>query len=246
MLEPLPTDARLCASILAHEVNKAASAVLISAEAALRWLDKSPADVERAKKSLGLLIRNTERICEIVDRSRDTWSLFRAVRVPVNVNHIANDTLSLMSSDIADASIRVERDFCQKLQLISADRAQLEHVFSNLIANSIEAIRATKDRARYLRVGTYQVDQGGVLIAIEDSGEPISTHEADHIFDFLHTTKPHGTGIGLAISRAIIDNHGGRIWARRNDWGEGSTFRMILPGIGRASAEAADGESSAQ
>ncbi|WP_457302800.1 sensor histidine kinase [Phyllobacterium sp. P5_D12] len=243
MHDPLPIDARLCATFLAHEVNKSASAVLINAEAALRWLDKGPADVMRAQKSLRLLIRNTERTCEIISRFRDPSWLLRSDREAVNVNDIANGTLSLMFSEIADASIRVERDFCQSLQLISADRAQLEHVFTNLIANSIDAIRATRWRAGYLRVGTYQVDQGGVLIAIEDSGEPIPAHHVDHVFDLLHTTKPYGSGVGLAISRAIIDNHGGRIWARRNDWGEGSTFRMILPGVGHASAEAADDES---
>jgi len=229
------TDRHMGTTFLAHEVNKAASALLINAEAALRWLDKSPADVLGARRSIELIIRNGGRVCSLAAAFRETSLLPRPARDPIDVNRILDDVLGLFHAEILGEGIVVERNYSIDLNPIPADQAQLEQVFVNLITNSIEAMSSVKGRPKYVRVGTYQVDQGQVLIAIEDAGEPIHSEDVEHVFDYLYTTKPNGTGAGLAICRAIVVNHGGRIWAERNG-GHGSTFRMILPGSERPSA----------
>ncbi len=229
------TDRHMGTMFLAHEVHKAASALLINAEAALRWLDKSPADVMSARRSIELLIRNGRRVGDLASKFRETSLLASPNRDPIDVNQIIDDVLGLFDTEIASKDIVVERDYFKDPHMIQADRAQLEQVFVNLITNSIEAMNAVQGRTKYVRVGTYQVDQGQVLVAIEDAGEPIPSDDVEHVFDYLYTTKPNGTGAGLAICRAIVANHGGRIWVERNG-GHGSTFRMILPGWDRALA----------
>jgi len=220
-------DRHIESTYLAHEVNKAASALLLNAESAKKWLDRSPPDLARAKRSLDLVIRNGRLVTEIAERYRRNLAASRAHRAATDVNRLLNDVLGLLDAQFSEARISLKRQFLDDLPLISADRLQLEQVFVNLLNNCIEAMADVEVQARRIRIGTSQVDRG-VMIAIEDAGVAVSDEIGQHVFDFLFTTKPNGSGLGLALCHEIIARHGGRIWVERNEI-RGTTFRIVLP-----------------
>jgi signal transduction histidine kinase len=220
-------DRHLGSMYLAHEVNKAASALLLNAESAKKWLDKSPPDLVRAKRSLDLIIRNGRLVTDIAERYHPSLAVSHAHRTATDVNRLLNDVLGLFDAQFSEAGVSLNRQFLTDLPLISADRLQLEQVFVNLLDNCIEAMAEVEDQARCIWIRTSQVERG-VMIAIEDAGEAVPDEIGQHVFDYLYTTKPNGSGLGLALCQEIVAGHGGRIWAERNKV-RGTTFHIVLP-----------------
>jgi signal transduction histidine kinase len=213
------------AASLAHELNQPIAAVITSADACLRWLTRNPPDLERGRVAAIRIGKDGTRAAEIINRLR---SFYKKGTPPqrelVEVNEIAREMLVLLRPEASRHSISLRTDLAE-LPTVMADRVQLQQVFMNLMLNAIEAM---KDTAGELAIKS-QLDQDGqLLISVSDTGVGLPSEKADQIFDAFFTTKPQGTGMGLAITRSIVESYGGRLWAIANA-GPGATFLFTLP-----------------
>ena len=221
------TLGELTASI-AHEVNQPVAAMKINANAGLRWLATQPPDLGEARQALGGIIEEATRAREVIDRIRALASKAPPRNDRLDVNDIVRDVIALTRSEVQRNRVALQTGLAGDLPPISGDRVQLQQVVLNLIINAIEALNEASDGPRELLVGTGKNGSDGVFVAVSDSGPGLDTKHLDHIFDAFHTTKPNGLGMGLAISRSIIEAHGGRLWATPNDR-RGAIFRFSLP-----------------
>ena len=172
------------------------------------------------------------RASEIIDRVRSLYQRGPAHREAVDVNALIGEMTVLLRDTTRRALIAIRTELDPGLATITADRIQLQQVLMNLILNGIEAMR---DTGGELRVRSRKTDDGEVLISVSDSGVGLPGNDAERIFEAFFTTKPQGTGMGLSISRRIVESHGGRLWASANT-GRGATFQFTLPGEGTASS----------
>ena len=213
------------AASLAHEINQPIAAAITDANACLRWLQRDPPELAEARDAAMSVVADGNRAANIIDRVR---SLYKrggpARRVPIDVNEIAHEMLGLLHNEAERHSIAMHTDLAV-LPSVMADRVQLQQVFMNLMLNGIEAMT---DRSGELTIRSQLADDGGILISVSDTGVGLPVRAADQIFETFFTTKPQGIGMGLAISRSIIESHGGRLWASGNS-GRGSTFHFTLP-----------------
>ena len=221
------TLGELTASI-AHEVNQPVAAMKINANAGLRWLATQPPDLGEARQALGGIIEEATRAREVIDRIRALASKAPPRNDRLDVNDIVRDVIALTRSEVQRNRVALQTGLAGDLTPISGDRVQLQQVVLNLIINAIEALNEASDGPRELLVGTGKNGSDGVFVAVSDSGPGLDTKHLDHIFDAFHTTKPNGLGMGLAISRSIIEAHGGRLWATPNDR-RGAIFQFSLP-----------------
>ena len=221
------TLGELTASI-AHEVNQPVAAMKINANAGLRWLATQPPDLGEARQALGGIIEEATRAREVIDRIRALASKAPPRNDRLDVNDIVRDVIALTRSEVQRNRVALQTGLAGDLPPISGDRVQLQQVVLNLIINAIEALNEASDGPRELLVGTGKNGSDGVFVAVSDSGPGLDTKHLDHIFDAFHTTKPNGLGMGLAISRSIIEAHGGRLWATPNDR-RGAIFQFSLP-----------------
>jgi PAS domain S-box-containing protein len=214
------------ASSLAHEINQPISAAITSAGACLRWLAHVPPDLNRASAAVMRIEKDGNRAAEIIQRLR----MFSRKGTPpqpelVDVNEVVGEMLVLLRSDAIRHSISLRTELSPRLPQIMADRVQIQQVLMNLMLNGIEAMR---DGAGKLTIKSQRADDGFLLISVSDTGVGLPLEKADHIFNAFYTTKPRGTGMGLAISRSIIEAHGGRLWAEANAQ-RGATFHFTVP-----------------
>jgi len=213
------------AASLAHELNQPVTAAITDANACLRWLKRDPPDLAEAQEAAKSVVGDGTRAAEIIDRVRSFYKKGTpAPREPVDVNEAARVMLALLRSEADRRSISMRTDLTD-LPKVKADRVQLQQVFMNLMLNGIEAMKET---AGELWVKSQLADDGDVLVSVSDTGVGLPVDSADEIFQAFFTTKPQGTGMGLAISRSIIQSHGGRLWAANNT-GRGATFYFTLP-----------------
>ena len=213
------------ASSLAHELNQPISAAITSANACLRWLAHNPPDLERARAAATRIEIDGSRAAEIIQRLRAFYKTGAPPkRELVDLNQVAGEMLALLRNEADRHSIWLRTELALELPHVMADRVQLQQVLMNLLLNGIEAIM---DGAGELTIRS-QTTQGGLLISVSDTGVGLPTEKPDRIFNAFYTTKPQGTGMGLAISRSIIEAHGGRLWATPNA-ASGATFHFTLP-----------------
>jgi C4-dicarboxylate-specific signal transduction histidine kinase len=217
----------LTASI-AHEINQPLTAVVSNAEAALRWLLKKPPNTKAARRSVKQVVRNGNRASEVIGRIRGRLKQDRPEYAEVDLNNVVRDVLDLTQRSLQTHRVTLRTDLAEGIAPVLGDRVQLQQVVVNLIMNGIEAIEAVTNGPRELTVRTRAGDGGGVLVAIEDSGVGVATAAADHLFDPFFTTKSHGMGLGLWISRSLVEAHGGRLWHSPRA-PEGSIFQISLP-----------------
>jgi signal transduction histidine kinase len=233
----LATLGELTASI-AHEMNEPLAAIATQANACLLWLGRDEPDLPAAREGLMRIERAAMRA---VDAIRGLVLLTRRSapqRAEVDMNHAVAEVLALARSEIAQHGIRLDSRLIPANRPVLGDRVQLQQVVLALIMNSIESLRRTAGLPRVLSISTEPQSSGpqsseahgagGVLVTVEDTGAGLDPAIADRVFDPLFTTKPGGMGMGLAIARAIIDGHGGRIWAAPRA-PHGAVFRFILP-----------------
>ena len=211
---------------IAHEISHPLGAMVINASACLRWL--AAQNLEEARNSAELVVADGHRAGEIIGRIR---ALVR--RAPrredwLDINETILDVIALARNQVDWNHVSLETRFVDNLPLIQGDRIQLQQVILNLIINAIEAMSGLSQGPRELLVAS-EIDQPkGVLVDVRDSGPGLDPRSLDRLFDAFYTTKPHGMGMGLAISRSIIEDHGGRLWALANE-NSGAVFRFRLP-----------------
>jgi C4-dicarboxylate-specific signal transduction histidine kinase len=212
---------------LAHEVNQPIAAAITNSKTSLRWLTRDPPDVEEAREALSRIVMDATRAAEIVKRIRSMFKKGTAQREPVDVNEAIQDVIILLRSEAYRYSVTIHTALTEDLPQVMADRVQLQQVLTNLMLNGIEAMKDV-DAARELTVRSERAENSHLLISVSDTGVGLAPLQADQIFSAFFTTKPDGTGMGLPISRSIIQSHGGRLWVTPNQL-HGSVFQFTLP-----------------
>jgi signal transduction histidine kinase len=212
---------------LAHEINQPIAAAITNANACVRWLARAQPDVEEAREAASRIVKDGTRAAEIISRIRFLFKKGVPQRESVDVNEVIQEMIVLLRSEAARYSIPIRAELAAGLPKVKADRVQLQQVFMNLMLNGIDAIKEV-GTAGELTVKSEQAESASLLISVTDTGVGLPQQQVARIFDAFFTTKPDGTGMGLAISRSIIESHGGRLWAAANSE-RGATFHFTLP-----------------
>jgi PAS domain S-box-containing protein len=212
------------AASLAHEIKQPIAAAITSANSCIEWLAHEPPNIVRARAAAARIDKYGNHAAEIIDRIRSFYKKSPPQRELVDVNGIILEMLTLLEGEAFRLSVAMRTDLSAELPKVMADRVQLQQVFMNLMLNGIEAMR---DSGGELTVKSKMQD-GQVRFSVSDTGVGLPTEKMDQIFSAFFTTKPQGSGMGLAISRSIVESHGGRLWAPAND-GRGATFHFTLP-----------------
>jgi signal transduction histidine kinase len=212
------------AASLAHEIKQPISAAITSANSCVEWLSHEPPNLDRARAAAARIDKYGNRAAQIIDRVRSFYRKSPPQRELVDVNGIIEEMLTLLKGEATRASIAMRTDLAAELPEIMADRVQLQQVFMNLVLNAIEAM---KDSGGDLTVKS-QVQDDQLQFSVSDTGVGLPTEKVDQIFSAFFTTKPQGSGMGLAISRSIVESHGGQLWATSNEE-RGATFHFTLP-----------------
>src|SRR5580693_6738294 len=208
------TMGELCAS-LAHEINQPISGAITNASTCLRRLDREPPDIEGARAGAALMIRDANRAAEIINRVRLFFRKGVVTKERVDINEMIREMEVLLHNEATQHSVSVHTRLAAARPLIVADRIQLQQVLMNLMINGIDAMKAV-DGPRQLTLGTQNDSNEQLLVSVADTGVGLPPNHAGQIFNAFFTTKEHGTGMGLRISRTIIEAHGGRLWATDN------------------------------
>ncbi|MFL5481973.1 MAG: PAS domain-containing protein [Gemmatimonadaceae bacterium] len=227
------TAGELAASI-AHEVNQPLSGIITNSSTCLRMLDAEPPNVDGARETARRTIRDGNRASEVVARLRGLFSKQEFTFDWLDLNEATQEVIALSSSDLQRNNITVESDLDERLPQITGDRIQLQQVILNLIRNATDAMTDVDGRPRRLIVRTVR-DSDGVRFTVRDTGTGIDPDSANKVFNAFYTTKNGGMGIGLSVSRSIIESHHGRIWAESND-DIGATFAFSIPTKAKALA----------
>jgi PAS domain S-box-containing protein len=217
----------LTASI-AHEINQPLTGIITNAETCLQMLDDNPPDIEGARETALRSIRDGNRASDVIARLRSLFKRKEFVAEIIDLNEATREVIALSSSELRRNRVALQLDFADYLPPVNGDRVQLQQVIINLLRNAMDAMREIEDRPRQLLIQTERDGGENVRLIVKDTGVGFIPDEADRLFESFYSTKNDGMGIGLAISRSIIEAHHGRIWATLNH-GPGSTFLFSLP-----------------
>ena len=217
----------LTASI-AHELNQPLAGVVTNASTCLRMLDGDPPNVVGARATARRMIRDGNRAAGMIARLRALFSGATPTLEPVDLNRAATDVVALTRSELQRGRAAVRLELAEGLPLVMGDRVQLQQVVLNLIRNALEAMSDVQDRDREIVIRTTYGDDDRICLSVRDAGVGIDPNAADRLFDAFFTTKPQGMGIGLSVSRSIIESHLGQLRASTNE-GPGATFEFSVP-----------------
>ena len=212
---------------IAHEVNQPLTGLASSGNACLHWLSGETPNLQAARNSVERMINASNRAGEVISRIRAMVQKSSTSRDWLKINDTIFEVIALIRSEIQGNSILLRTELSNDAPLIYGDRIQLQQVILNLLMNAIEAMSAIGEH-RELLVRSVKDDSNGVLVEVRDSGPGLDQTTLDRLFEAFYTTKTHGMGMGLAISRTIIATHGGRLWATP-DSPRGAIFRFTLP-----------------
>jgi signal transduction histidine kinase len=212
------------AASLAHEIKQPIAAAMTSANSCIEWLAHEPPNLDRARAAAAKIDKYGNRAAEIIDHIRSLYRKSPPQSELIDVNEIVHEIFTLLQGEAIRYSIAMRPELVGDLPKIKADRVQLQQVFMNLMLNAMEAMR---DEGGELTVNSQRQD-GQLLFSVSDTGSGLPDGNVDQIFSAFFTTKPQGSGMGLAISRTIVESHGGRLWATAND-GRGTTFHFTVP-----------------
>lgn len=217
---------------LAHEVNQPIAATVTDANTCLRWLAGDPPNIEEARAAATRIVKDGRRAGEIVSRIRQLFQKGLSQRELVDVNEIIREMIVLLRGETMRYHILVGTDLAADLPRVTADRVHLQQVLMNLMINAIEATKDA-DQKRELTIRSRRAEIDQVLVSVSDTGVGLPQQQTEQIFEAFFTTKLNGTGMGLRISRSIIESHGGRLWAAHNS-PRGASFHFTLPSGTRA------------
>jgi PAS domain S-box-containing protein len=212
---------------LAHEVNQPIAAAVTNANTCLRWLTRDHPDVEEARAAAMRIVKDGTRAAEIIRRIRLLFKKGTPQRELVDINEVIREMIVLLRGEAARHSISVRTELAAELPQVLGDRVQLQQVLMNLMLNGVDAMKDV-DGARELAVKSQRTEKEEVLVSVRDTGVGLPPQQVDQIFKAFFTTKPHGTGMGLSISRSIVESHGGRLWAAGNS-PRGASFYFTIP-----------------
>jgi PAS domain S-box-containing protein len=223
----LTTIGQMAASI-AHEINQPLASITLGGEASLRFLARTPPDLEEVRACLDRIVGAGHRASQVIDGIRAMFQRGNQERDLLNVNQLIREVLELVYGEIQKKRVIVRSSLPDEILPVIANRIQLQQVIFNLITNAIEAMDSVTDGRRLLQVTSTLCSHDKVVIAVEDSGPGIDSNNVNHIFDLFFTTKQHGMGMGLSICRSIVEAHDGRL-SVRSAVGRGSVFQITLP-----------------
>jgi C4-dicarboxylate-specific signal transduction histidine kinase len=212
---------------LAHEVNQPIAAAVTNANTCLRWLTRDHPDLEEARAAAMRIVKDATRAAEIISRTRLLFKKGTPQRELVDVNEVIREMVVLLRSEAARYNISVLTDLAADLPQVMGDRVQLQQVLMNLMLNGIEAMKDVEG-TRELAIKSQRAENEQGLVSVSDTGMGLPLQQADQIFKAFFTTKLQGTGMGLSISRSIVESHGGRLWAAENS-PRGASFHFALP-----------------
>jgi signal transduction histidine kinase/PAS domain-containing protein len=216
---------------LAHEIKQPITAAVTNARTCLRWLGRDEPDIAEARDAASRIVSDVTRAADIISRISLLFKKGALQHEQVDVNELIREMIVLLRNEAARYSILVRSELADNLPPVMADRIQLQQVFMNLMVNGIDAMKDVS-ATRELTIRAQQVKDGQLLISVSDTGIGLQPQQAEQVFSAFFTTKAHGTGMGLPISRSIIETHGGRLWVT-SDSGRGASFHFTLPSEGR-------------
>ncbi len=217
----------LTASI-AHEVNQPLSGIITNASTCLRMLDAEPPNVEGARETTRRTIRDAHRASAVITRLRALFGHTNAIAESVDLNEITHEVIALLRNELQRNHVKVQFEVTSDLPPVTADRIQLQQVILNLVQNASDAMDGVHDRPKQLVIKTERDESDGVRLSVQDCGAGVDPESLEKLFQPFFTTKSNGMGIGLSVSRSIIDSHHGRLWAAPNE-GPGTTFSFFIP-----------------
>jgi signal transduction histidine kinase len=221
------TMGELAASI-AHEVNQPLTAVVANGNACLRWLALEEPNLDEAREAVVRIVSEGKRAADVIKRIRTLLKKDAPAISRLDMNDVIREVLVLTNHEILRKRVSVRTEMTVGLPAISGDRVQLQQVFLNLVMNALDATADAVENSREIVVTSEEIEPHEVMVAVCDSGVGIDPDKVDELFQPFFTTKPNGMGMGLSISRSIVEAHGGRLWAVRNE-GPGSTFKFSVP-----------------
>jgi signal transduction histidine kinase len=207
-------------------VNQPIAAAVTDANTCLRWLNRDHPDLEEAREAASRVVKDATRAAEIINRTRLLFKKVNPQWESVDMHQIIREMVALMSGEAARYSISAWAELAAELPQVMGDRVQLQQVLMNLVMNSIEAMKDA-DGPRELIIRS-RTEDSQLMVSISDTGVGLPHQQVEQIFNAFFTTKPHGTGMGLRISRSIVESHGGRLWAADNP-PRGASFYFTLP-----------------
>jgi C4-dicarboxylate-specific signal transduction histidine kinase len=218
---------------IAHEINQPLSALVTRGSACLNWLDHEPPNLERVRSSIAAMIDSSKRAGEVISRLRAMMKKSTPHRDLLNINDTILAVIPLVRAEAQQNRVLLQTELSNDLPLVRGDRIQLQQVILNLIINAIEAMRGIDQTQRKVLIVSRKDGSKGALVEVQDSGAGLEGLELDRLFDAFYTTKPDGMGIGLTVSRTIVESHGGELRALPNE-PRGSVFQFGLPtnGVG--------------
>jgi signal transduction histidine kinase len=212
---------------LAHEVNQPITAAVNGASTCVRWLTRDEPDLGEAREAALGVIRNAKRAADIINRIRSISKKGESKRQLADVNELILEMIALLRSETKRYSISVRTELNAELPKVMADSVQVQQVLMNLIMNGIDAMKDV-DQEREITIRSQWADNRMLMISVSDTGVGLPPQQEDRIFDAFFTTKSHGIGMGLRISRSIVESHGGRLWAAGNS-PHGASFHFTIP-----------------
>jgi PAS domain S-box-containing protein len=225
----------LTASI-AHEVNQPLAGIITNASTCLRMLGADPPNVAGALETARRTIRDGNRASDVINRLRALFSKKSITIENVDINAAAREVIAMLLGELQRNGVILHPDFAEHLPQIRGDRVQLQQVILNLILNAIETMNKITSRSRHMRIVTGLDESQCVYLEVKDNGTGFDPQDAERLFNAFYTTKSSGMGIGLSVSRSIIEKHQGRLWATVNDTGPGAIFRFAIPPLAEIDA----------
>jgi signal transduction histidine kinase len=219
------------AASIAHEVNQPLAAIATYGDACVLLLSGESPNVKKSLEAIDHIIKDSIRASEVVKRIRTLVKKTSHEMTPQDLNQIIMEMVAVTEADVLSKSIQLELNLAQDLPSVLGDGVELQQVVLNLIVNGIEAMNEVTDRARELTITSSMNGGGQVVVGVQDSGVGLNSEQQKRIFDPFVTTKPNGLGLGLSITRTILEGHGGRLWAEPNQ-GPGAKFQFTLPTVG--------------
>ena len=220
---------------IAHEVNQPLAAIVLHADAARRWMTRPQPEIGEAREALAAIARDAQRASEVIRRTRAFLSGSLAELSDFDLNSALEEVAAMSRSEQRRAGVKVRFALTGGLPLVRADRPQIQQVTLNLVLNAIDSMALVEGRTRLLTIGTALQEDDAVLVTVKDTGRGLNPSTSGRLFEQFYTTKPHGAGIGLSISRSLIQAHGGRIWATAGA-DHGALFQFTIPRPGEAAS----------